>query len=468
MIGIKYNNMPSVTSRAGVYYEEDRKKCVFKNSSEDLAIDGDDSGICTSVITPTSVNMVSGNNCYKAKDLNKKGSILKSPLLRLTRTKQRSHTGNDARTRVNNCSASSDNGFVKGRGISDIESDQDKTNQIPKIGSIQNVMTNNKDLELKPKPMDASNLSVVVTRDEVVVKYRNKDEDRSDQKQSSQFCSKSVDRDVLLTTSNVNSKCVIEKTFGPLNRSALYPTDKKITPIETQKRKGIMKRQRYSNLAYHHPQRQRALPPPNYPPPGYDVKTLWRRDYNTRYGTTKLGSKPNKRVSFDEASLTEQSQLSQQRRRMRFKRREVLDHIFTALPMIFAVSILVASSFVPLPQSKLSSSSSTQPKVNELNESLVVKLPRPVIIDVASRMWDERKQNEILNAVRDDIVSQDMNSVKNSDHKPFRTFSVDQKSTKHQQVTMIKENPALQLRNPVLKVFKAFRTLLQQIVFRRG
>jgi hypothetical protein len=153
---------------------------------------------------------------------------------------------------------------------------------------------------------------------------------------------------------------------------------------------------------------------------------------------------------------------------MRFKRREVLDHIFTALPMIFAVSILVASSFVPLPQSKLSSSSSTQPKVNELNESLVVKLPRPVIIDVASRMWDERKQNEILNAVRDDIVSQDMNSVKNSDHKPFRTFSVDQKSTKHQQVTMIKENPALQLRNPVLKVFKAFRTLLQQIFSRRG
>jgi len=335
--------------------------------------------------------------------------------------------------------------------ISDIDSDEEETktgletNRKPESNHFQNLMTTHRNLPLRLRPLHVStNLSVVVTRDEVVIEYRDKEENTSKEKsQSLPYCKLSANKDSL-TTANSNS--IIENIFSPLNRSTLSRPPNKIVTAETTSRKtssalaskrsiarkGIMKRQRNSSITYHHP--QRPLPPPNYPPPGYDVKSLWRKDYNMNHNAI-LRSEPTKRVSFDEASLAKQLQLSQQRRRTRIKGYEFFDMLSTAMPIIFAISILLASSFVPLPQSK-SLSSSPQPKASTSPVPVVVRLPKlPVIIDFASRMWDERKLHEIPNNPDDDItirIGKDNINIQpvSTTTREVWTFFADQKETK--------------------------------------
>ena len=429
------------------FHEEDDEKYIEKEKdrSTNLAIDSDSSNIDScSVVTPKVCSGTSGGT-------NKKASILKSPLLRLTRTKKRSSGAvvkeNGEQIPIINSSSSGTNGSssnnenssaskydktkindtileentsgcekedhihchdndtynnvstnpidyddddinvnvnVNDRGklnMSDIESDEEELKKGLETNRRSNSHIKNKDLPLKSRPLHAStNLSIVVTRNEVVVEYRDKDQEGGGQKQSSPDLQPSVGRDEATTLTSATSKS---------NYISSTSTSKRYIV-----RKGIMKRPRDSNIAYHHPQK------PNHPPPGYDVKSLWRKDYTANsttdreYPHQRLRSQPSKRVSFDEVSLTEQFKLSQLRRQTRHKRRGVFDMLAMAMPVILpyliAISILLASSLVPLPQSP--SLSSSQPKVITPSEKEVEILPNPpIIFDLASRMWDERK-----------------------------------------------------------------------------
>jgi hypothetical protein len=457
MIGIKYGINMMEPNYPMAFHEEDDEKYIEKEKdrSTNLAIDSDSSNIDScSVVTPKVCSGTSSST-------NKKASILKSPLLRLTRTKKRSSgavvkenaeqipTTNNA---IINSSSSGTNGSssnnnenssackddktkindtiiedntsacekedhihchdndtynnvsanpidyddddikvkvnVTDRGklnISDIESDEEEFKKGLETNRKSDSHIKNKDLPLKSRPLHAStNLSIVVTRNEVVVEYRDKDQEGGGQKQSSPDLQLSVGRDETTTPTNATSK-------SNSISSASTSTSKRYIV-----RKGIMKRPRDSNIAYHHPQK------PNHPPPGYDVKSLWRKDYTANsttdreYPHQRLRSQPTKRVSFDEVSLTTQFQLSELRRQTRHKRLGLFDMLAMAIPVLLpyliAISILLASSLVPLPQSPSSSSSSSQSKVITSSEKEVEILQKPpIIFDLASRMWDERK-----------------------------------------------------------------------------
>ncbi|MGK3754072.1 MAG: hypothetical protein ACI8RD_006380 [Bacillariaceae sp.] len=574
MIGIKYGNNNMMEPKYPMaFHEEDDAKYIEKEKdrSTNLAIDSDSSNIDScSVITPKVCSGTSSST-------NKKASILKSPLLRLTRTKKRSSGAvvrektpptnnaiinssssgtNGSSTNNDNSSASNDdktkihdtiiedntsgcekedhihchdndndtynnvsanpidyddddinvnvNVNVNDRGrlnISDIESDEDEFKK--------GIETNRK----SSRPLHAStNLSIVVTRNEVVVEYRDKDQEGDRQKQSSPDLQPSVGSDEKTTPTNATSKS------NSINTSAPTSTSKRFRYIV---RKGIMKRPRDSNITYHHPQK------PNHPPPGYDVKSLWRKDYTANsttdreYPHQRLRSQPTKRVSFDEVSLTEQFQLSQLRRQTRHKRRGVFDMLAMVMPVILpyliAISILLASSLVPLPQSP---SSSSQPKVVMSSEQEVEILPKPpIIFDLASRMWDERKlraatkisdRDETNKSSNEDYITgrtgkdkinrqpfdarkksitdtqqqisagSMRNKSKNPTDKTVATVSVvvDKRKSKTntyldstasqdegREVATKNKNSTVQRRNPVVRVLSAFMKILAQILF---
>ena len=101
-----------------------------------------------------------------------------------------------------------------------------------------------------------------------------------------------------------------------------------------------------------------------------------------------------KRVTFDEALLTEQYKSSKMRRQVRYEHRQSLFGILSVimpliLPYVVAILILVVSSMVPLPSAQRQQQSSIPLQIELVNES-TLPTTHPVIYDVASRMWDER------------------------------------------------------------------------------
>jgi len=373
-----------------------------------------------------------------------RGNLLKSPLFRLTRTKRLSSSavGRNNTEKIPITATTNNNSikmYMHGRSdgknhnssvsndvmtkiiknnsscerkdrVKDLDNNNIVTNKIEQVENkinnsvikldISDIESNsNKDLPLRKRPLHAStHLSIVVTRGEVVVEYHDKDEESGEQKQSSPHRQPSTYRNTKPKQANETLNSAIVTTFSPHSQSNISHSDTKITTMEESKgtivssvssskrsivKKGILKR-RNSRITYHHP--QRTLPPPN-PPPGYDVKSLWRKDYSMHSVTTghhqqRLRFPHAKRVSFDEASMTEQLQRSHQRRRTRHKRREAFGMLATAMPAIFAVSILLATSLVPLPQSPSQPKASTSPGRED------VRLSKPPIFDVASRMWE--------------------------------------------------------------------------------
>jgi len=113
-----------------------------------------------------------------------------------------------------------------------------------------------------------------------------------------------------------------------------------------------------------------------------------------------------KRVSFDEASLIEQYNWSRRRREARYEdHRKMYGVLSMAMPVIMpyviAILILVASSMVPLPKSQQQQLLTTLPYETELvNDSErttryepVWRSSPPMILDIASRMWDDRTKS---------------------------------------------------------------------------
>ena len=217
-----------------------------------------------------------------------------------------------------------------------------------------------------------TNLSIVVTGNDIVVEYR--DDNRSDRKDSSPQA--------------VSSSCR--------------------QPPARRRPKGIIKRPRDSNITYHHP--RRPLPPP-LPPPGYrEHSSPSSCATATSIDTNYAGHFPplKKKVSFNEKQLVEQYKMSRLRRKEKYdKRRSFLGILSIAMPVIMpylvAVLILVASSMIPLPtdqrQHQRQQSLSLEPAL--VNGRTNMPTLPSILVDVGSRMWDERtKEEEAATATR--------------------------------------------------------------------
>jgi len=140
-----------------------------------------------------------------------------------------------------------------------------------------------------------------------------------------------------------------------------------------------------------------------------------------------------RRVTFDEDLLSEQFKLSQLRRQEKYNQRRSFFGILkmampVIMPYLIAVLILVASSMVPLPtppQHKELPISSKHGLLNtkddERNESTTKPKQPPILIDVASRMWDERSKTK--EGKRGEIVERDdsMVALRNSIPPPRET-----------------------------------------------
>ncbi len=241
-----------------------------------------------------------------------------------------------------------------------------------------------------------TNLSIVVTGNDVVVEYR--DDSRDDK------------------------RCDFSE------RKEASPQSSKQLPIRSRP-KGIMKRPRDSNITYHHP--RRPLPPP-IPPPGYreasspmSCTTATSTDDSTYSSAGRGKFLPlRKRVSFNEKELVEQYKMSKVRRQERNeRRRSFLGVLSMAMPVIMpylmAVLILIASSMVPLPtdQRHAQHPLSLQEEFAAWKNKAKAPTPQPILIDVGSRMWDERQRSKeaarsaALEAAVTEYINQETNAA---------------------------------------------------------
>lgn len=257
------------------------------------------------------------------------------------------------------------------------EGDEEESKTEAETDSSQSLKTKQpcQQTSVKTATVSTSNLSIVVTGNDIIVEYRDVNEDE-------------------------------RKEPSSVQKQQLAP----------HRPKGIMKRRRDSNITYHHP--RRPLPPP-IPPPGYrDISsplswmTATTADSSDSYLTappTAITTTKKKRVSFDEDVLKEQLTSSRLRRQARNDyERSFVGILSMAMPVfmpyLIAVLILIVSSMIPLPppqqgkQSSLSMSSQLSSQlelVNDRNEKggtcdSTIPTSPSIFADFASRCWEER------------------------------------------------------------------------------
>jgi len=281
--------------------------------------------------------------------------------------------------------------------------------------------------------VSTTHLSIVVTGHDIVVEYLDdKDGEHKEssynegiQQESDQGAAAAAE----MVTQAPTTNSIMATLLSPLGLSPVNVVTKPSSGDSTttttssascshqehqpRRPKGIMKRPRDSNITYHHP--RRPLPPP-LPPPGFLNKNSslsWSTE-NAIGGrqSPSISIRLKKRVSFDEDLLMKQYKMSQMRRQARRRdKRSVSGILYMAMPIILpylvAVLILVASSMVPLPtpQTKTSTITTATPKKSRLPRSpgparenmagiSTESKPPPIIIDIASRMWEERKKSD--------------------------------------------------------------------------
>mmetsp|Transcript_20159 Transcript_20159/g.47332 ORF Transcript_20159/g.47332 Transcript_20159/m.47332 type:complete len:596 (+) Transcript_20159:174-1961(+) len=295
----------------------------------------------------------------------------------------------------------------------------------------------------KSATVATTNLSIVLKGNDILVEYHS-DQRKGKDSSLKGAIQESSGGDAAKIMSTPPADSIISNLFSPLgfkpNDDAHAPVANTTSSSQNQRSplplpKGIIKRGRDSNLTYHHP--RRPLPPPN-PPPGYKGASSplsWTSgdssvcsiELQRQYSTAPPPDQSNvkkKRVSFDEASLLEQYNWSKLRREARYEdRRKIYGMLHMAMPVIMpyliAISILVASSMVPLPKSQrphkhqiLQSLPSETELVNE-GEMLsryfetTTRSSTPVIFDIGSRMWDERKNSKAVTIYRSTTDNED-------------------------------------------------------------
>ncbi|VEU33653.1 unnamed protein product [Pseudo-nitzschia multistriata] len=264
--------------------------------------------------------------------------------------------------------------------------------------------------------VSTTNLSIVVTGHDIVVEYHDdKDGEHKEASPGDSVLQQSAQGAQAAATPTPGSNSIISTLLSPFTvaQPPVAPAKGASTASsarlqEPQRRpKGIMKRPRDSNITYHHP--RRPLPPP-LPPPGFKGKISslsWSTDdtnSNDALHSSTKSTKRKRRVSFDEVSLSKQSQMSLLRRQARYREKHSISGILTMtlpvlLPYLIAVLILVASSMVPLPTPAAKTNATPHelkprslPGLDPGSDHAVGGKTTP-IFDIASRMWDQRKKS---------------------------------------------------------------------------
>jgi hypothetical protein len=261
--------------------------------------------------------------------------------------------------------------------VSEIESDEGESKSEEESNRLSRMKRAQQQTTATAATVSTSNLSIVVTGNDIVVEYRDD------------------------------------------NRGAGSSLSQK-QPSTRRRPRGIMKRPRDSNITYHHP--RRPLPPP-LPPPGYressspmswmTATTADSSDSSARQflnaPPTAITTSKKKRVSFDEKMLMKQYNSARLRRQAKHEQRRSLSGIVSMampviMPYLIAILILVASSMIPLPtaqrqqQPSLSLSLEQElvdgrEKKSKTKESRLPTSP-PILVDVGSRMWDKRTKSK--------------------------------------------------------------------------